>query len=158
MSTLLEAAKTLIKVLELEKSQIVLSMTSGRALEQLEQAIAQEQRNKNAVPLDMVRFGGRCNIHPLNILPCTACEEFIQWRLNVPKQHSQFGSPEMQSLIIANLAYQTASTKPVVSQETAGTVDKDCDTCKYSHEPANSAVCTDCKHAYTSADHWEPKP
>jgi len=43
MSTLLEAAKTLIKVLELEKSQIVLSMTSGRALEQLEQAIAQEQ-------------------------------------------------------------------------------------------------------------------
>ena len=43
MSTLLEAAKTLIKVLELEKSQIVLSMASGRALEQLEQAIAQEQ-------------------------------------------------------------------------------------------------------------------
>ena len=33
-----------------------------------------------------------------------------------------------------------------------------CKTCKYSHEPANSAVCTDCKHAYTSADHWEPKP
>ena len=82
MTTLLEAAKTLIKVLELEKSQIVLSMTSGRALEQLEQAIAQEQ-----------------------------------------------------SKTIRN-----------------------CITCKYSHEPANSAVCTDCKHAYTSADHWEPKP
>ena len=35
---------------------------------------------------------------------------------------------------------------------------RNCITCKYSHEPANSAVCTDCKHAYTSADHWEPKP
>ena len=47
-------------------------------LEKLETAIAQEQTNKNAVPFDMVRFGGRCNIHPVNILPCTACEGILQ--------------------------------------------------------------------------------
>ena len=94
MTTLLEAAKTLIKVLELEKSQIVLSMTSGRALEQLEQAIAQE------------------------------------------------------------LASQTASTKPIVSQKTAGTVDKDCDTCINRQRRMHQEPCFSC-HGYTN---WEPKP
>ena len=44
-----------------------------------------------------------------------------------------------------------------IAQEQSKTI-RNCITCKYSHEPANSAVCTDCKHAYTSADHWEPKP
>ena len=96
MTTLLEAAKTLIKVLELEKSQIVLSMTSGRALEQLEQAIAQE------------------------------------------------------------LASQSASTKPVVSQETAGTVDKDCGNCKKfsTNSLTGGPVCISCK----DYSNWEPKP
>ena len=47
--------------------------------------------------------------------------------------------------------------KQAIAQEQSKTI-RNCITCKYSHEPANSAVCTDCKHAYTSADHWEPKP
>ena len=96
MTTLLEAAKTLIKVLELEKSQIVLSMTSGRALEQLEQAIAQE------------------------------------------------------------LASQTASTKPIVSQKTAETVDKDCGNCKKfsTNSLTGGPVCISCK----DYSNWEPKP
>ena len=96
MTTLLEAAKTLIKVLELEKSQIVLSMTSGRALEQLEQAIAQE------------------------------------------------------------LASQTASTNPVVSQKAAGTVDKDCGNCKKfsTNSLTGGPVCISCK----DYSNWEPKP
>ena len=122
----------------------------------IEQAIAQEQRNKNAVPLDMVRFGGRCNIHPLNILPCTACEELIQRKLNEQKPHSQFGSPDMQAMIIANLASQTASTNPVVSQKAAGTVDKDCGNCKKfsTNSLTGGPVCISCK----DYSNWEPKP
>ena len=71
MSTLLEAAKTLIKVLELEKSQIVLSMTSGRALEQLEQAIAQEQETKPLLPNC---FNCKHSETPCNSATCRDCK------------------------------------------------------------------------------------
>ena len=71
MTTLLEAAKTLIKVLELEKSQIVLSMTSGRALEQLEQAIAQEQETKPLLPNC---FNCKHSETPCNSATCRDCK------------------------------------------------------------------------------------
>ena len=73
MTTLLEAAKTLIKVLELEKSQIVLSMTSGRALEQLEQAIAQEQ--------EIARRCYTCKSFAIrNVDKCRSCnKDYSNW-------------------------------------------------------------------------------
>ena len=49
---------------------------------------------------------------------------------------------------------QTASTKPVVSQKTAETVDKDCDTCNNRQRRMHQEPCFSC-HGYTN---WEPKP
>ena len=49
---------------------------------------------------------------------------------------------------------QTASTKPVVSQKTAETVDKDCDTCNNRQRLMHQEPCFSC-HGYTN---WEPKP
>ncbi len=149
MTTLLEAAIEALQNLEVGRDY-----EPGNARVILRDAIAQEQTNKNAVPFDMVRFGGRCNIHPLNILPCASCEETIQWKLNKQKQHSQFGSPDMQALIIANLASQTADTNLLVSQKTAETVDKDCDTCNNRQRRMHQEPCFSC-HGYTN---WEPKP
>ena len=52
------------------------------------------------------------------------------------------------------LASQTASTKPIVSQKTAETVDKDCDTCINRQRRMHQEPCFSC-HGYTN---WEPKP
>ena len=87
MTTLLEAAKTLIKVLELEKSQIVLSMTSGRALEELEQAIEREKakpRNEAEVINDLTptrRSCANCKFEPYDKLeaPCLPCRFYSNW-------------------------------------------------------------------------------
>ena len=60
----------------------------------------------------------------------------------------------LETAIAQELASQTASTNPVVSQKAAGTVDKDCDTCNNRHKRMHQEPCFSC-HGYTN---WEPKP
>ena len=74
MTTLIEAAaKTLIEVLGSEKSQNVLSMKSGRALEELEQAIAQEQ--------EIARICKNCKSFAIrNGAACRSCDkDYSNW-------------------------------------------------------------------------------
>ena len=60
----------------------------------------------------------------------------------------------LETAIAQELASQSANTKPVVSQKTEETVDKDCDTCNNRHKRMHQEPCFSC-HGYTN---WEPKP
>ena len=60
----------------------------------------------------------------------------------------------LEQAIAQELASQSANTKPVVSQKTEETVDKDCDTCNNRHKRMHQEPCFSC-HGYTN---WEPKP
>jgi len=63
---------------------------------------------------------------------------------------------ELEQAIAQELAFQTASTKPVVSQKIAETVDKDCGNCKKfsTNSLTGGPVCISCK----DYSNWEPKP
>ena len=62
----------------------------------------------------------------------------------------------LETAIAQELASQTASTNPVVSQKAAGTVDKDCGNCKKfsTNSLTGGPVCISCK----DYSNWEPKP
>ena len=60
----------------------------------------------------------------------------------------------IEQALAQELAFQTASTKPVASQKTAETVDKDCDNCNNRQRRMHQEPCFSC-HGYTN---WEPKP
>ena len=62
----------------------------------------------------------------------------------------------LDTAIAQELASQTASTNPVVSQKAAGTVDKDCGNCKKfsTNSLTGGPVCISCK----DYSNWEPKP
>ena len=60
----------------------------------------------------------------------------------------------LETAIAQELASQSANTKPIVSQKTAETVDKDCDTCINRQRRMHQEPCFSC-HGYTN---WEPKP
>ncbi len=68
-------------------------------------------------------------------------------------RHIRFREQEQPS---QELASQTASTNPVVSQKAAGTVDKDCGNCKKfsTNSLTGGPVCISCK----DYSNWEPKP
>lgn len=63
---------------------------------------------------------------------------------------------ELEQAIAQELASQTASANPVVSQKAAGTVDKDCGNCKKfsTNSLTGGPVCISCK----DYSNWEPKP
>ena len=174
MTTLLEAAKTLIKVLELEKSQIVLSMTSGRALEQLEQAIAQEQKHTKFDVMVITTayeqgFGKGLQDRGVPNVYVQDSPAFHAWNLGYEEGQMRLKEqkpeqPKDVAQIIGDLdakmhksfTSQTASTNPVVSQKAAGTVDKDCGNCKKfsTNSLTGGPVCISCK----DYSNWEPKP
>ena len=90
--------------------------------------------------------------------------EFLSMRLQrvaklvgVPIDGTHTQIVQVAGTILGQIAFALEKMGQAIAQEQSKTI-RNCITCKYSHEPANSAVCTDCKHAYTSADHWEPKP
>jgi len=62
----------------------------------------------------------------------------------------------LETAIAQELASQTASANPVVSQKAAGTVDKDCGNCKKfsTNSLTGGPVCISCK----DYSNWEPKP
>lgn len=67
-----------------------------------------------------------------------------------------FALEKMGQAIAQELASQTASTSPVVSQKTSETVDKDCGNCKKfsTNSLTGGPVCISCK----DYSNWEPKP
>jgi len=62
----------------------------------------------------------------------------------------------IEQALAQELASQTASANPVVSQKAAGTVDKDCGNCKKfsTNSLTGGPVCISCK----DYSNWEPKP
>ena len=63
---------------------------------------------------------------------------------------------ELEQAIAQEQASQTADTNLLVSQNTAGTVDKDCGNCKKfsTNSLTGGPVCISCK----DYSNWEPKP
>jgi hypothetical protein len=82
----------------------------------------------------------------------------VKWRATgagrPPEQLMMLEIEALEQAIAQELGSQTASTSPVVSQKTAETVDKDCDTCINRQRRMHQEPCSSC-HGYTN---WKQQP